>query len=104
MNIEIRAMVPEDADQVAAVEEQCFAMPWSRQSFWEEASHTEAYYLLATDSEQGGMIVAYAPCLPLSQEAGTVCAPVRCECRSSLPGILIQGDQPTFRSANMISN
>lgn len=28
----------------------------------------------------------------------------RRECRSSLPGILMQGDQLTFRSANMISN
>ena len=28
----------------------------------------------------------------------------RRECRSRLPGILMQGDQPTFRSANMISN
>ena len=28
----------------------------------------------------------------------------RRECRHGLPGILMQGDQPTFRSANMISN
>ena len=28
----------------------------------------------------------------------------RRECRPNLPGILMQGDQPTFRSANMISN
>ena len=28
----------------------------------------------------------------------------RRECRPGLPGILIQGDQPTFRSANIISN
>jgi len=28
----------------------------------------------------------------------------RCECRPNLPGILLQGNQPAFRSANMISN
>lgn len=28
----------------------------------------------------------------------------RRECRPNLPGILMQGDQPTFRSASMISN
>ena len=28
----------------------------------------------------------------------------RRECRPNLPGILMQGDQPTFRSVNMIAN
>lgn len=47
---------------------------------------------------------AYSPWLQLSRKVGTVCAPIRRECRHSLPGILIQGDQPALRSANMISN
>ena len=35
---------------------------------------------------------AYSPWSTLSRKVGTVCAPVRCECRLSLPGILFQGD------------
>ena len=66
--IVVRRVVQEDADGVAKVEAACMPVPWSRQSFWEEASHTEAYYLLATDSEQGGMIVAYAGCWVLADE------------------------------------
>ena len=50
------------------------------------------------------MMGAYSPWLHLSRKVGTVCAPVRRECRLSLPGILYQGDQPALRSANMISN
>ena len=68
MNIEIRAMVPEDADQVAVVEEQCFAMPWSRQSFWEEASHQETIYLLAIDRDNNDRVVGYVGCWVLSGE------------------------------------
>ena len=68
MNIEIRAMVPEDADQVAAVEEQCFAMPWSRQSFWEEASHQETIYLLAIDRDNNDQVAGYVGCWVLSGE------------------------------------
>lgn len=68
MKIEIRAMVPEDADQVAAVEEQCFAMPWSRQSFWEEASHQETIYLLAIDRDNNDQVVGYVGCWVLSGE------------------------------------
>ena len=68
MKIEIRAMVPEDADQVAAVEEQCFAMPWSRQSFWEEASHQETIYLLAIDRDNNDQVVGYVGCWALSGE------------------------------------
>ena len=42
-NIEFYRMVQEDADGVARVEAACMPVPWSRQSFWEEASHTEGY-------------------------------------------------------------
>ena len=37
-----RRMVQEDADGVARVEAACMPVPWSRQSFWEEASHMDA--------------------------------------------------------------
>ena len=66
--IVFRRMVQEDADGVARVEAACMPVPWSRQSFWEEASHTDAYYLLATDAERDDLIVAYAGCWVLANE------------------------------------
>ena len=51
MQINFRKMTPEDASAVEIVEKSCFDMPWSRQSFWQEASNDKAYYLLALDGE-----------------------------------------------------
>ena len=66
--IVFRRMVQEDADGVARVEAACMPVPWSRQSFWEEASHMDAYYLLAEDAGKDGLIVAYAGCWVLANE------------------------------------
>ena len=49
MKVEYRKMLPSDAAAVEVVEKSCFSMPWSRQSFWEEAVKKDAYYLLAVD-------------------------------------------------------
>lgn len=67
-NIEFYRMVKEDADGVARVEAACMPVPWSRQSFWEEASHTDAYYLIARDVDRDNLIVAYAGCWVLANE------------------------------------
>lgn len=67
-NIEFYRMVQEDADGVARVEAACMPVPWSRQSFWEEASHTDAYYLIARDEDRDNLIVAYAGCWVLANE------------------------------------
>ena len=67
-NIEFYRMVQEDADGVARVEAACMPVPWSRQSFWEEASHTDAYYLIARDVDRNNLIVAYAGCWVLANE------------------------------------
>ena len=67
-NIEFYRMVQEDADGVARVEAACMPVPWSRQSFWEEASHTDAYYLIAIDVDRDNLIVAYAGCWVLANE------------------------------------
>lgn len=67
-NIEFYRMVQEDADGVARVEAACMPVPWSRQSFWEEASHTDAYYLIARDVDRDNSIVAYAGCWVLANE------------------------------------
>ena len=67
-NIEFYRMVQEDADGVARVEAACMPVPWSRQSFWEEASHSDAYYLIARDLDKDNLIVAYAGCWVLANE------------------------------------
>ena len=67
-NIEFARMVQADADGVAKVEAACMPVPWSRQSFWEEASHTDAYYLIAKDTDKDNLIVAYAGCWVLANE------------------------------------
>ena len=67
-NIEFYRMVQEDADGVARLEAACMPVPWSRQSFWEEASHTDAYYLIARDVDRDNLIVAYAGCWVLANE------------------------------------
>lgn len=67
-NIEFYRMVQEDADGVARVEAACMPVPWSRQSFWEEASHNDAYYLIARDVDRDNLIVAYAGCWVLANE------------------------------------
>ena len=67
-NIEFYRMVQEDADGVARVEAACMPVPWSRQSFWEEASHSDAYYLIARDVDRDNLIVAYAGCWVLANE------------------------------------
>ena len=67
-NIEFYRMVQEDADGVARVEAARMPVPWSRQSFWEEASHTDAYYLIARDVDRDNLIVAYAGCWVLANE------------------------------------
>lgn len=67
-NIEFARMVQEDADGVARVEAACMPVPWSRQSFWEEAAHADAYYLIARDTDKDNLIVAYAGCWVLANE------------------------------------
>ena len=59
MNLTFREMKPEDADAVEAVEKTCFAIPWSRESFWKEAANENTCYLLALDGEQ---VIGYAGC------------------------------------------
>ncbi|MBR3457991.1 MAG: ribosomal protein S18-alanine N-acetyltransferase [Selenomonadaceae bacterium] len=57
MTLSFREMAPEDAEQVEQVEKACFAIPWSRQSFWEEAANENTVYILALDGER---VIGYA--------------------------------------------
>lgn len=59
--IKYRQMLPQDAGGVETVEKACFAMPWSRESFWQEAAKSNAYYLLAVNESQSCQkIIGYA--------------------------------------------
>lgn len=64
--ITFREMIPEDAAGVEAVEKESFAIPWSRQSFWEEAANERTYYLLALEDE---VIIGYAGTWIIEDEA-----------------------------------
>ena len=66
MRLSFREMMPEDAEQVERVEKKCFAIPWSRQSFWEEAANENTLYLLVLDGET---IIGYAGAWLLAGEA-----------------------------------
>ena len=66
--IEYRRMVPEYADWVARVDKACMPVPWSRESFWQEAANTDAYYLLGIDIDKDNLIMAYAGCWVLGNE------------------------------------
>ena len=62
-------MLPDDAEAVERVEKACFAMPWSRKSFWQEASNDKAYYLLAIDEEAEQLVIGYTGMWVLFDEA-----------------------------------
>ena len=44
--IEFRLMKQSDAENIAAIEEMTFAMPWSRNDFWKEAINDNAIYVV----------------------------------------------------------
>ena len=69
MKLSFRKMLPDDAEAVERVEKACFAMPWSRKSFWQEASNDKAYYLLAIDEEAEQLVVGYTGMWVLFDEA-----------------------------------
>ena len=43
-------------DQTAAIEAQCFSLPWSRQAFAEELAAPNAVYLVC---QEGGLVLGY---------------------------------------------
>ena len=64
--LKFREMVPDDADAVELVEKACFAIPWSRESFWREAANENTSYTLALD---GDKVIGYAGCWISFEEA-----------------------------------
>ncbi len=70
MKLAFREMVPEDAEAVEKVEKACFAVPWSRESFWREAANENTLYLLVLDQDlsEEDQIIGYLGCWILCGE------------------------------------
>ena len=90
--IEISRMCAADADNMAAIDEICFAVPWSKQAFYDEAENELAIYFVARDGEK---LVGYAGFWNVSGEGGITNVAVLPEYRrrgiaSSLIGAMIR--------------
>ena len=55
--IVFRKLKKEDADEIAEIERETFAVPWKREDFWIEARNENAEYVIG---ELDGKIIAYA--------------------------------------------
>ena len=64
--IHFRTLLPEDAEDVAAVERESFPTPWSREDFWREASNDFACYIVALEDAE---IIGFGGCWISFEEA-----------------------------------
>lgn len=64
--LNIRRMEEGDLDQVCAIEEETFSMPWSRKSFRDTISYYHTLFLVA---ELDGEIAGYCGCYQSLEEA-----------------------------------
>lgn len=57
----IRRMTPEDVPAVAAIEKECFSMPWSEKSFLDSVDREDTVFLVCVDdcSDCGEIIAGY---------------------------------------------
>ena len=65
-DVVIRNMTADDAEETAAIERACFAMPWSREAFWGEIKNDNTLYLVATAKDK---VVGYMGAWLLQGEA-----------------------------------
>ena len=83
-----RPMTQADADAVAALESECFAMPWSREDFWRETRNELAEYIVG---EMNGQVVAYAGAWVSFDQAEVMHVAVARELRGQGVGTLLFG-------------
>ena len=89
MELLFRAMTQDDADAVAAIEAQSFAMPWKRDDFWREAKNELATYIVG---ELDGKIAAYAGAWVSFNQAEVMSVAVDPNLRGQGLGTLIFGE------------
>ena len=78
--VRIVPMTNEHLDEVAALERQCFSVPWSRNMLAEELENACSAYLVALDTEDGS-VVGYAGLLVVADEGYITNVAVRSESR-----------------------
>ncbi len=66
MSITVKPMAAQHVDAVAALEEACFSLPWSREALEEELQNPHARFAVALD---GDTVVGYMGCHLLFDEA-----------------------------------
>lgn len=54
----IRTLTMEDIDQVCALEEMVFSMPWQRDAFIEMVENEDALYLVVEEKNNPGIVIA----------------------------------------------
>lgn len=84
-----RAMTRDDADAVAAIEAKSFAMPWSREDFWREATNELATYIVG---ELDGKIIAYAGAWVSFNQAEVMSVAVEPDWRGQGVGTILFGE------------
>ena len=84
-----RAMTQDDADAVAAIEENSFVMPWKREDFWHEAKNELATYIVC---ELDGKIIAYAGAWVSFNQADVMSIAVDPEFRGQGIGTILFGE------------
>ncbi|MBE8954399.1 MAG: ribosomal protein S18-alanine N-acetyltransferase [Quinella sp. 2Q5] len=88
MELLLRKITPDDAEAVAALEAQCFAMPWSREDFWREMRNELAEYVVG---ELDGRVIAYAGAWVSFDQAEVMHVAVASELRGQGVGTLVFG-------------
>ena len=88
MELLLRKITPDDAEAVAALEAQCFAMPWSREDFWRETRNELAEYIVG---EMNGQLVAYAGAWVSFNQAEVMHVAVAPELRGQGVGTILFG-------------
>lgn len=62
----LRKMAPQDIDEIMAIEQEAFTMPWSRESYLAEMRNKFAYYIVC---DSGGKIAGYGGIWIVFEEA-----------------------------------
>lgn len=88
MELLLRKITPDDAEAVAALEAQCFAMPWSREDFWREMRNELAEYVVG---ELDGRVIAYAGAWVSFDQAEVMHVAVASELRGQGVGTMVFG-------------
>lgn len=88
MELLLRKITPDDAEAVAALEAQCFAMPWSREDFWREMRNDLAEYVVG---ELDGQVIAYAGAWVSFDQAEVMHVAVASELRGQGVGTMVFG-------------